>query len=165
MKKLVLSSFIFIFIFLFVNLLISSSKGKMGYSTKGCMCHGKLSAGNATIQLTSTSDVFNKKGFKPDSTYRMVVTLNGKPKTKYGGFNLKASHGKLTNVGRSTKIIGQEASHSNSRKTEWVLTWTAPNKTVDAVTFFYSGCLTDGNYKRSGDDPTVPMSKTTKMAK
>ena len=145
---------------MFVNLLISSSKGKMGYTKKGCICHGKLTAGNSTIQLESTPDIFDTMGFNPDSTYRLTVSLKGETITKNGGFNLKVSQGKLTKTSRSTKIMGQEAIHANNQKTEWVLYWTAPDKVVDAVTFFYTGCLTNGNYKKSGDDPTVPQIKT-----
>ena len=165
MKKVLTTSIILIFSFLFANLLISSSKGKTGYTQKGCMCHGKLSAGNAIIQLTSTPNIFTKKGFKPDSTYRITVTLKGKPKAKNGGFNLKVSHGKMTNVDRSTKANTHEATHANNRKTEWILNWTAPSKTVGPVTFTYTGCLTNGNYKKSGDDPTKPMIKTAKKTK
>ena len=165
MKKIFSTSLILIFSFLFVNLLISSSKGKMGYTKKGCMCHGKLTAGNATIQLKSTPNIFDKKGFKPDSAYKITVSLKGETKFKNGGFNLKVSHGKLTKVGRSTKVTGLEATHANNRKTEWVLNWTAPKKAVESVTFSYTGCLTNGNFKKSGDDPTVPQTLIAQKAK
>ncbi|MBC8184379.1 hypothetical protein H8E88_25065 [candidate division KSB1 bacterium] len=165
MKKVITTSFILIFSFLFVNILISSSKGKTGYTKKGCICHGKLSAGNSTIQLKSTPNIFDKKGFNPDSTYQIIISLKGETKTKNGGFNLKVSHGKLTKDSRFTKIMGQEATHANNRKTEWVLNWTAPNTSVDTVTFFYTGCLANGNYKKSGDDPTVPQTLIAHKAK
>jgi hypothetical protein len=164
-KKVLTTSIILIFSFIFANLLISSSKGKMGYTKKGCMCHGKLSSGNSTIQLKSTPNIFNKKGFNPDSTYLITVTLNGDPRTGNGGFNLKVSHGKMTNVDRSTKANTREATHANNRKTEWVLNWTAPSKTVGPVTFTYTGCLANGNYKKSGDDPTKPIIKTVQKTK
>ncbi len=157
MRKVVTTGFILIFSFMFVNLLVSSSKGKKGYTKKGCICHGKLYTGIATIQIKSTPNIFDNKGFVPDSTYKISVFLKGETKSKNGGFNLKVSHGKLTKVGRSTKVTGKEATHANNRKAEWALNWTAPNKAVDTVTFSYTGCLTNGNFKKSGDDPTVPQ--------
>ena len=115
MGKKVISVITLIFLFFMVSLLISSSKGKMGYSKRGCICHGKFDRGSAEIKLLTSPDIF-KEGFIPDSTYKITCSLMGNKKMRAGGFNLQVSHGKLVKSDRSTITTGSEATHSNNQK-------------------------------------------------
>jgi hypothetical protein len=139
--------------------LLSSSGGKTGRTLSGCTCHGSLSAGNAAIGLTSNPDIFTGNGYAPGNSYTLSLDVTGGPTGSNGGFNLKPSAGTLTNAGSNSKIVGDEATHSNSDSRSWTIDWTAPDAAVESVTFNYAGNAVNGNFGTSGDDPTPIESK------
>jgi len=161
MNKKLLIIFVSIIAFMTATFLLSSSGGKTGRTQSGCTCHGTLSAGNATINLTSNPDIFAGSGFAPGNTYTLSLVVTGGPSGGKGGFNLKPSAGVLGNAGSNAKIVGDEATHSNSDSRAWTVDWTAPDASVESVTFNYTGNAVNGNFGTSGDDPTPTESKVT----
>ncbi|MBC8184376.1 T9SS type A sorting domain-containing protein [candidate division KSB1 bacterium] len=152
-----------IFILAATTYLLSSSGGKTGRTQSGCTCHGSLSAGNATISLTSNPDIFSGSGYSPGNSYTLSLTVTGGPSGTKGGFNLKPSAGTLSNAGLNAKIVGTEATQSNADSRSWTIDWTAPDASVESVTFYYAGNAVNGNFSTSGDDPTPTETKTANL--
>ena len=159
MQRKLFVSFVSIFILVAATYLISNSGGKTGRTQSGCTCHGSLSAGNAAVNLTSNPDIFAGSGYAPGNTYTLSLSVTGGPTGNNGGFNLKPTVGVLSNAGSNAKIVGDEATHSNSDSRSWTIDWTAPDAAVESVTFDYVGNAVNGNFGTSGDDPTPIESK------
>ena len=162
MNKKVFSFVAFIWIVAVSSYVISSSGGKTGRTQSGCTCHGELSAGNASISLTANPDIFST-GYTAGSNYTLTVALSGGPVGSNGGFDLSASAGTFSDPGQNTQIIGGEVTHSSPGARNWTVKWTAPDVSVQSVTFFFAGNATDGNGNTAGDDPTPAAQLTAQI--
>ncbi len=161
MNRKILFIFVTIIVLVTATLLLSSSGGKTGKTQSGCTCHGSLSTGDAMINLTSNPNIFTGSGYSPGNTYTLSLNVTGGPSGSKGGFNLKPSAGTLSNAGLNAKIVGTEATQSNADSRSWTVDWTAPDESIESVTFNYAGNAVNGNFSTSGDDPTPTEIKST----
>ncbi|MDW7680049.1 MAG: choice-of-anchor V domain-containing protein [bacterium] len=163
MRKIITLIFLGVVILAAAGYLMSSSTGKTGQTEAGCTCHGTPGAGNSVINLTANPDFF-AGGYVPGSSYTLTINVTGGPVGNRGGFNLKASHGTLTNPGANAKISNSEATHSNSNARSWTVDWVSPDATVSSVVFNYAGNAVNGDGTTSGDDPTKMQEKAAQKA-
>ena len=163
MNRKVMLFVLIIFLVSMVGYLISSSGGKTGRIQSGCTCHGSLSDGNSEIVLTSSPDIFLAGGYVAGNTYTLTLTVTAGPPGNKGGFNLKTTAGSLTNAGNNAKLVGDEVTHSNPSARSWSVDWTAPDASIESVTFYYTGNSVNGDFSTSGDDPTPTVTKTAQL--
>ncbi len=151
---------------------VASSHGIDGYSASGCSCHSTTES-EVEVTLSGVPTVYI-----PGKIYRLTISLNGEPEPSEsghrGGFNLKASFGKLSvpygaddiqisKEGESRHSMGGGQSdtwettgeathtHSGANQREWDVNWKAPSPGVGDVRFTLAGNIVDGDHETSGD--------------
>lgn len=143
-----------------------------GSTTSGCSCHSD-SSGEAEVSLSGIPSIY-----VPGKTYRLTVILAGQPEPSEsghrGGFNLKATSGKLTvPFGADDVLITKKGeprhsmgggqsdtwattgeathTHSGANQREWNVNWKAPSPGEGDVRFNIAGNIVDGDHETSGD--------------
>lgn len=131
-----------------------SSHGIEGYSETGCNCHGSNPGDDTYVEIIGIP-----KNYSHGEVYQLTITLTGGPQEAEqghrGGFNLKASDGKLSSKDSTTYVTENGEithEHSGANQRSWIVEWTAPYSEND-VQFTIAGNVVDGDHQPTdGDD-------------
>jgi len=135
------------------------------------LCHNSfaLNSGSGTLSL----DGLPANGFIPDETYNLVLSLEHSGAMRWGfeitviyetgGNYLRGGQMVITDPAHTQISLGSGndpdyAKHTSagtypgtSGPTSWQFDWTAPNASVDMVTFYFVGNAANNNDSRLGD--------------
>jgi predicted secreted protein with PEFG-CTERM motif len=120
------------------------SGGISGLSQNGCGgCHSN--AGTAQVTLDGLP-----AQYEPGKTYTLTVTVSSQDVPgEGGGFDLSVTAGTLTPIDATTKIDGNDLTHTGAQRRSWSFNWTAP--TQGDVTFYVAGLAANGDGGINGD--------------
>ena len=131
-----------------------SSHGIEGYSETGCTCHGSNAGSDTSVEIIGIPE-----NYTHGERYDLEIILSGGPleaeQGHRGGFNLKASDGKLSSKDSTTYVTENGEithEHSGANQRSWIVEWTAPYSEND-VQFTIAGNVVDGDHQPTdGDD-------------
>ena len=131
-----------------------SSHGIEGYSENGCTCHGSNAGSDTSVEIIGIPEDYTH-----GERYDLTIILSGGPpeaeQGHRGGFNLKASDGKLSSKDSTTYVTENGEithEHSGANQRSWIVEWTAPYSEND-VQFTIAGNVVDGDHQPTdGDD-------------
>ena len=131
-----------------------SSHGMEGYSETGCTCHGSNAGSDTFVEIIGIPE-----NYTHGERYDLEIILSGGPleaeQGHRGGFNLKASDGKLSSKDSTTYVTENGEithEHSGANQRSWIVEWTAPYSEND-VQFTIAGNVVDGDHQPTdGDD-------------
>lgn len=124
----------------------------LGFDEVGCVaCHGPSPGAHAaflpldnsgiSVKATAADGTSLNGPYKAKETYTLAITFRetNKPEaTNHAGFNLRASAGKLAGVADQSQAAadGLQATHVGPGRTNWNVTWTAPDSGAVAFSLF-----------------------------